>query len=238
MLTMSLIQVIKSKSKQRVLIIFPHPDDELLGCAGVIKQFLAHGHEVHYIVLTKGECGTEGAHYKEELKEIRSNELARIEKVLNLTSVEQFDLGDGHLTEHKKEAESIVENHILALAPTVVISFDQTGMYGHPDHITTHEVVEKLAKKFSLPYWGTSLAPWMRKMAKLPTHMAKPGWNDKMTSELEKVWTIGAFATKVKGIYIYASQKHSYKNAVPVWFPLWLLPAFSLCEYFTPVYLP
>ncbi len=235
---MLLRDFIHSRKKQVVLIVFPHPDDELLGCAGLIKQFIARGHEVHYIVLTKGECGTEGAHYKEGLKEIRSKELMQIGDLLRLTSVEQFDLGDGKVSTNKSEASSILEKSILALAPTLLISFDRTGMYGHPDHIATYEVVQQLAKKFSVPFWGTALAPWMRKMAKLPTYMAHKNWSAETNGTLEKIWTIGSFMAKVRGLYIYVSQKHSYRNAIPAWMPLWMLPVFSLCEYFVPVHIP
>lgn len=235
---MTLRDVIRSKSKQTVLLVFPHPDDELLGCAGIIKQFLSRGHEVHYVVLTKGERGTDGAHYKAGLKEIRSSELIQVGRLLGLTSLQQFDLGDGLVAEHKKEAEAVVEKVILEVTPTVLISFDQTGMYGHPDHIAAYEIVNKLAKKFSLPFWGSALAMWMRKLAKLPTHMANAGWSDREVNKLEKIWTIDTFVAKVRGIYLYSSQKHSYKNVVPPWFPLWLLPVFSLCEYFEPMYLP
>ena len=38
----------------RVLIIAPHPDDEILGCGGTIAKRVAEGHDVFVCVATKG----------------------------------------------------------------------------------------------------------------------------------------------------------------------------------------
>ena len=39
---------------KRILIIAPHPDDEILGCGGMIIRSIAEGHEVFVCVVTKG----------------------------------------------------------------------------------------------------------------------------------------------------------------------------------------
>lgn len=37
-----------------VLVIAPHPDDEVLGCGGTIAKYVASGHDVYVAVVTKG----------------------------------------------------------------------------------------------------------------------------------------------------------------------------------------
>ena len=37
-----------------VLVIAPHPDDEVLGCGGTIAKYAANGDEVYVCVMTKG----------------------------------------------------------------------------------------------------------------------------------------------------------------------------------------
>lgn len=37
----------------KVLVIAPHPDDEVLGCGGIIAKYLAEGHEVYVGIVTK-----------------------------------------------------------------------------------------------------------------------------------------------------------------------------------------
>lgn len=38
----------------KVLVIAPHPDDEVLGCGGTIAKYTALGHEVYVCIVTKG----------------------------------------------------------------------------------------------------------------------------------------------------------------------------------------
>lgn len=38
----------------KVLVVAPHPDDEVLGCGGVIARHTAEGNEVHVLVVSRG----------------------------------------------------------------------------------------------------------------------------------------------------------------------------------------
>ncbi|HEY2882259.1 MAG TPA: PIG-L deacetylase family protein, partial [Pirellulales bacterium] len=38
----------------RVLVVAPHPDDEVLGCGGAMARHVATGDEVHVLVMTRG----------------------------------------------------------------------------------------------------------------------------------------------------------------------------------------
>ncbi|NNC52551.1 MAG: PIG-L family deacetylase, partial [Erythrobacter sp.] len=39
----------------RVLVVAPHPDDEVLGCGGTMARLAAEGHAVHVLVATRGQ---------------------------------------------------------------------------------------------------------------------------------------------------------------------------------------
>lgn len=43
---------------ERVLVLAPHPDDEVLGAGGAIAEFLAQGHQVLVVFLTAGDANT------------------------------------------------------------------------------------------------------------------------------------------------------------------------------------
>lgn len=45
---------------ERVLIIAPHPDDEVIGCGGVILNYLEQGSDVTVVIVTNGEFGCFG----------------------------------------------------------------------------------------------------------------------------------------------------------------------------------
>lgn len=75
-------------SKQRLLVVAPHSDDETLGCAGTIARMRDLGAEVFVIVVSVGEV----AHYGVKKKvsgEVRADELESVMKYLN---VNDFDI--------------------------------------------------------------------------------------------------------------------------------------------------
>lgn len=70
-------------SKQRLLVIAPHADDETFGCAGTIARMRDLGAEVYVIVVSVGNV----AHYgltKDVSGDVRSNELDSVMKYLKV----------------------------------------------------------------------------------------------------------------------------------------------------------
>lgn len=39
---------------KNILVVAPHPDDEVLGCGGVIKKYTEKGHQVYILVISRG----------------------------------------------------------------------------------------------------------------------------------------------------------------------------------------
>ncbi len=39
---------------KKILIVAPHPDDEVLGCGGIMKKFADLGESVYVVVITRG----------------------------------------------------------------------------------------------------------------------------------------------------------------------------------------
>lgn len=64
-----------------ILVISPHPDDDVLGCGGVIARHAAAGDLVTIAYLTSGESGSLDRG-KEELREIRETEARNAATVL------------------------------------------------------------------------------------------------------------------------------------------------------------
>ena len=71
----------------RVLVIAPHPDDEVLGCGGVMARHAAAGDEVHVVVATRG---IEEKFPREGLELIR-RELAEAHRLLGVSSVKYLE---------------------------------------------------------------------------------------------------------------------------------------------------
>ncbi len=49
-------EMARPASGDRILVVAPHPDDEALGCGGLIEQAVAAGAEVHVALMTNGDA--------------------------------------------------------------------------------------------------------------------------------------------------------------------------------------
>lgn len=124
----------------RLLCIFAHPDDESLGVGGVFAKYGAEGADTYLLTATRGELGWFGPPAENPgpiaLGKIREGELKEAARVLGIRDVKILDYRDGQLD---KADQSLLTQqlgaHIRRVRPHVVLTFDQQGLYGHPDHI-------------------------------------------------------------------------------------------------------
>src|SRR5690625_1485796 len=76
------------KNHKHVVVIYPHPDDESFGTAGLIKQFRKKGVPVTYLCGTLGEMGrnmgTPPFANRETLAKIREQELTEACQFLDI----------------------------------------------------------------------------------------------------------------------------------------------------------
>src|SRR5580693_4455492 len=70
------------EKKLKIVCVGAHPDDPESGCGGTLAKFVAHGHRVTIIYLTRGEAGISGKS-SQEAASIRSNEALSACKILN-----------------------------------------------------------------------------------------------------------------------------------------------------------
>lgn len=65
---------------KKILIVAPHPDDEVLGCGGIIKKFSKRGHAVYVLVVTRG---TPKFYSDKQIENVR-NEALNAHKILGV----------------------------------------------------------------------------------------------------------------------------------------------------------
>lgn len=134
----------------KLLLILPHPDDEVYGASGTLMTLLAEGHNCGLVTLTHGEAGRMLGlcNTPEELAELRDAELRACLAVIGLTttpgsSFEQHNFPDKYLQD--QPLEPIIETAREAMTrhrPEIVLTFPPNGSNGHPDHVTTHRAVK------------------------------------------------------------------------------------------------
>lgn len=80
--------VIKDYEGENVLVISPHPDDEIIGCGGTLMRLIEEGASVTVIQMTDGSASSALNDYPEDLqKTIRIQESEEVAKSLGLSEL-------------------------------------------------------------------------------------------------------------------------------------------------------
>ncbi|MCY4025594.1 MAG: PIG-L family deacetylase [Acidobacteria bacterium] len=171
-----------------LLAIFAHPDDESITCGGLLAWCAHLGADVALLCLTRGEHGRDGRREHGngraprgqdvsrqetgagDLARIRGRELECAARALGVKKVTLLDHVDGMLPWlDAARLEADIEAAIRRQRPDAVITFDEDGVYGHPDHVAVHErttaVVEALDESAPALYYVTMPPGAMRALA-------------------------------------------------------------------------
>jgi LmbE family N-acetylglucosaminyl deacetylase len=111
-----------------VLVIAPHPDDEVLGCGGAIRRHVEAGVPVRVVVATDGALGREGA-AREDHAILRQAESRAAARVLGYGDPEFWDLPDQSLA----YGEELIGRIAAALGDADLI-YAPSILEMHPDH--------------------------------------------------------------------------------------------------------
>lgn len=149
------------------LVVAPHPDDESLGCGGLIAEAARLGEAVYVAVVTDG-AGSHSesrTHRPELLRQLRRSETLEAVAVLGVPPgrVSFLDIPDGRAPQRGAAAEA-AGRRLAALARdtaagTVFTSWDYDT---HPDHVAAHRYAavaacEAQVSLFSYPVWAWML---------------------------------------------------------------------------------
>jgi LmbE family N-acetylglucosaminyl deacetylase len=117
------------------MVIFAHPDDAEVQCAGTISLWVEAGRKITYVVLTKGDKGTQDpAMSAEDLARLRRWEQLRAAAELGVEKVLFLENGDGEL-EATMERRRALTRIIREYQPEVLVTHDPWMRYQlHPDH--------------------------------------------------------------------------------------------------------
>jgi mycothiol S-conjugate amidase len=147
-------------SALRLMTVHAHPDDESSKGAATTAMYSDAGHEVMVVTCTGGEAGSilnpamERPEVLENMAAIRRDEMAKAAEILGVqhrwlgfvdSGLPEGDptppLPEGcfALVDLETATEPLVRL-IREFRPHVLVTYDETGGYPHPDHIKTHEI--------------------------------------------------------------------------------------------------
>ncbi len=171
-------------SDRRLLLVHAHPDDETIGTGATMAKYAAEGAHVTLVTCTLGEEGEiippELAHLasdrEDRLGEHRVGELAAACAALGVgdhrflggvgrwrdsgmmgvaTNDDRRAFWQADLDEAAGELVKIIRE----VRPQVLVTYDENGFYGHPDHIQAHRVAWRAFALAADPGFGEG-DPW------------------------------------------------------------------------------
>lgn len=183
----------------RVCVFAPHPDDEILGCAGLLQKLAANGNPILLVHVTNGTQSHPDSqiYLPSKLAVIRPSESVAALKVLGIEHqviTTALDLEDGKVFEQQElfyqKLDDIIQPNDILITPFV--------HDGHPDHEATGHVVTTYANQHNLDCYQALIWAW---------HWAKPAdsripWQNAVRFEL----TTEQLQRKVDAIHCFDSQ--------------------------------
>jgi N-acetylglucosamine malate deacetylase 1 len=123
----------------RVLVISPHPDDDVIGCGGTLRRHVLHGDQVRVIYLTSGGQGGHGRP-PDETAHLREAEARAAASILGLQDVEFWREPDGgcRVTQNLVERLRVI---ITDWQPRRIYVPHEQEM--HPDHRAAARLVRR-----------------------------------------------------------------------------------------------
>ncbi|MEV8508723.1 N-acetyl-1-D-myo-inositol-2-amino-2-deoxy-alpha-D-glucopyranoside deacetylase [Actinoplanes sp. NPDC051475] len=171
--------------ERRLMLVHAHPDDEVTGTGATMARYVTEGAHVTLVTCTLGE---EGEIHVPELAQLearqadqlggwRIGELRRACAALGVTD-QRFLGGAGRYRDsgmmgletnnHPRafwqadldEAAAHCLEILREVRPQVLITYDDNGFYGHPDHIQAHRVAMRAAELAEAEGFGPEKIYW------------------------------------------------------------------------------
>lgn len=108
-----------------ILILAPHPDDEVFGCGGFIAQQIAEGNAPHVIVLTggggshRGCCSTSESDIISARRKLTHKAMSALG--LPESNIHELDFSDRHISEGNAAEKKKLELLISEINPDVIL---------------------------------------------------------------------------------------------------------------------
>lgn len=121
---------------QRILVVIAHPDDAESFCGGTMARLAVEGRDIYYLVITRGDKGSDDPNMTpERLSRMREEEQRQAARVLGVQTVTFLE---GYYDGTLEPTLALRQELTLKLRewrPDVVFTFDPWKRYEiHPDH--------------------------------------------------------------------------------------------------------
>lgn len=220
----------------RVVAVHAHPDDESISTGGALAHLARRGADVLVVTCTLGEEGEViGETYQglvndeaDQLGGFRIHELTRALHILGVRG--EFLGGAGTYRDSgmagspaSRNPRAFVNsgdravNDLAAIfrreAPQLVLTYDENGGYGHPDHIRAHEITHLAAEQVDIPriLWAARLREELEANIadEIPAGWTRPAQGELDAVDVTDTWVEMndvEYAAKTEAMKAHATQ--------------------------------
>lgn len=142
----------------RAVVVAPHPDDEVLGCAGLLMELAQAGRDILLVAVSDGEGSHASASTMSAnlLAHLRPAETVAALGVLELVQIEimRANIPDSQVSEHRLKLQDL----LLAYVQRSDILLASWHLDGHPDHDAVGDVCREVGRSvgchvIEIPVW-------------------------------------------------------------------------------------
>jgi LmbE family N-acetylglucosaminyl deacetylase len=192
------------------MAVHAHPDDEATGTGGVLARYASEGVRTVLVTCTDGRCGDgpggvkpgDPDHDPDAVAASRRRELEESCRVLQVSDLELLGYPDSGMmgwstndapgsfwTTPVAEAAARLADLMRHYQPDVVVTYDENGFYGHPDHIQAHRITMAAVEQSGITakvYWTTAPRSAMDEMMRVFRELA-PELADEAAEQSEEL---------------------------------------------------
>lgn len=147
------LQILEKPPRGKVLVLSPHPDDDIIGCGGVLSQHSDQKDIIKIIYLTDGSGGIDN-----KKQNTREQEAINAAKVLKIKDLMFWRFPDGKLNENRTTKE-LLTSILKEFKPDTI--YAPSFLDPHPDHFETAKILASALKEskflgeiFSYEVWS------------------------------------------------------------------------------------
>ena len=165
-----------------IMAVHAHPDDEAISTGGILARYSDEGVRTVLVTCTNGELGDapggvkpgDPGHDERVVVPLRLQELEASCRVLGVSDLEllgyhdsgmagwpQNDAAGSFWQTPVEEAGERLAALLRKYEPQVVVTYDENGFYGHPDHIQANRVT-----RAALAQWGAPVKLYYTALAR------------------------------------------------------------------------
>ena len=155
-----------------LLCVHAHPDDEAIFTAGITAHYADLGYRVVLVTCTNGQLGfddngrpgSDPLHDTEATRAVRAGELQRAAALVGISRLVSLGYDDSGMKgwTQNEQPSSFMNANVDAVARTlasimdeehaaVIVTYDENGFYGHPDHIMANVVTRAAIAQATSP---------------------------------------------------------------------------------------